>query len=157
VTDRRDGAKMAAVRPSRLLALSVTAALLAACGGGTAEPSATPTAPAPSGELGVVTPEAASAAVLGLCDVRSGLSTDPQGAVATFENQVHEELHVIAAATEVRDREAAATLLQAKEKVEADLADPATAAGSGADIDALLSAVRSALTAIGLSGPDCPA
>ena len=149
---------MTTVRAWRLiLGLSVMAALLAACDGGTAEPSATPTAPPPSGELGVVTPEAASAAVLGLCEVRSGLATDPRGAAATFENQVHEELHVIAAATEIQDRQAAATLLQAKEKVEADLADPATAAGSGADVDALLSAVRSALTAIGLSAPDCPA
>jgi hypothetical protein len=149
---------MAAVRVSRLLlASSAAAILLTACGGNAAEPSASPATPLPSGSLGVVTADAASAAVLGLCDVRSGLSTDPQGAAATFENEVHEELHVIAAATEVQDREAAATLLQAKEKVEADFADPAAGGDAGPDVEALLSAVRSALTAIGLSAPDCPA
>lgn len=144
---------MRARRPALAL---VTALVLAACAtdGATPSPSA-PTA-LPSGELGVVTQEAASAAALGLCEVLSGLPTDPETAMATFHDRVHEELHVIAAATQVEDRAAAAALLQAKERVEADFDGP-DAADAGGDLEALAAALRDALAAIGLTAPDCRA
>ena len=144
-------------RPLRsLTAASSLALALAACGadGTTPSPSA-PTA-LPSGGLGIVTQETTSAAVLGLCEVLSGLADDPETAMDTFHDRVHEELHVIAAATQTQDRAAAAALLQAKEKVEADFAGR-DAADAGDDVEALAAALRDALDAIGLAAPDCPA
>lgn len=153
---------MAVVRARRrapvliAVAVLVSALVLTACGGDAATPNRPSPTPLPSGELGVVTPDAASAAVLGLCEVMSQLPEDPEAASATFDDRVHEELHIVAAATQVQDRTAAAALLRAKERVEADLAGPG-AADAGSDVDALLKAVRSALAVIGLTVPDCRA
>jgi hypothetical protein len=64
---------------------------------------------------------------------------------------------VIAAATEVRDREATAGLLEAKQRVEADLAETELPQDFAADVEALIEATRAALGAIGLEAPACPA
>lgn len=138
---------------ARLLGVGVLAAALSlsACGGyGGPGPSPSPL---PSGSLGVVTTDAADAAVLGLCDVRD--APNPSAADSAFFDHTHDELHVIAAATEERDRRAAASLLEAMQRVEADLEAPQLAAGSSQDVEALLGATRDALGAIGLSAPDC--
>lgn len=109
----------------------------------------------PSGALGPVTPEAAAEAVRGLCDVAG--ATDRDDAEATFLDRSHDTLHVIAAATEVRDRGAAADLLEAKQRVESDLAGGELPAGFASDVRALIGATRAALDAIGLDAPSCPA
>lgn len=133
------------------LALVLLVPSLAACGaGGTADPS-----PPPSGALGPVTPQAAEEAVRGLCDLRT--ATDRVEAEATFLDRSHATLHVIAAATEVRDRSAAANLLEAKQKVEADLAGNRLPPDFSADVRSLIDATRVALAAIGLDAPVCPA
>jgi hypothetical protein len=135
-------------------ALVVAAALvLAACGGyGGADQVTTPPAP-PSGSLGVVTSDAAVAAVQGLCDVREAPSAP--AASATFYDRTHQELHVIAAATEERDRAKAAALLEAMQRVEAELERPLLPAGFSADVETLVGATRGALASIGLDTSGC--
>jgi hypothetical protein len=123
-----------------------------ACGGSNGED--TPSPP-PSGALGPVTSEAAEEAVLGLCELAN--ETDTTEAEATFLDRAHETLHVIAAATEVRDRAAAASLLEAKQVVEADLTEGNLPSGFGDDVGRLIEATRTALVAIGLDAPACPA
>jgi hypothetical protein len=143
-------------RGSIVLAILLSFMFLAfaACrssGGG----GASPTPSGPSGALGVVTIDAASTAVQGLCTMRSTDANDLRDANGVFYDKTHDELHVIAAATEVKDRTLAAHLLQAKEKVEADLTDEKVPEGFVDDIDALLSATQDALQAIGLTVPGC--
>lgn len=138
-------------RRGGVLALSA-ALFLAACGGGYGGDASTPS-PLPSGSLGVVTPDSAAAAVQGLCDVRD--APDAPAANAAFYDRTHQELHVIAAATEERDRQAAGALLEAMQRVEADLERPLLPGGFSADVEALAGATRGALDAIGLDVPAC--
>ncbi len=150
---------MTAVRTGTLLIAVATAASLASCAS-TGGPAASPTSSTPSGpsgSLGVVTQEDAAAAIEGLCRVRETFGSDPAGAASTFENDVHQELHVIAAATETVDRTAAGALLQTKERVESDLAEDLLPTSFGADVDALIAATSRALQAIGLGAPACGA
>ena len=138
-------------RRGGVLALSV-ALSLAACGGGYGGDASTPS-PLPSGSLGVVTPDSAAAAVRGLCDVRD--APDAPAANAAFYDRTHQELHVIAAATEERDRAKAASLLEAMQRVEAELERPLLPAGFSADVDTLVGAARGALASIGLDAAGC--
>jgi hypothetical protein len=135
----------------RILLSVALGVLLASCGGSPdAEPSPSPL---PSGSLGVVTPHAASEAILGLCEV--AVATDRDVAATVFFDRSHQTLHVVAAATEVVDRTAAANLLIAKQAVEEDLVRPVLPPSFARDAEALLSATRKALTAIGLDAPAC--
>ncbi len=139
----------------RLLASTLLAsALVAAACGSNGDGSDGPSAP-PSSALGPVTAEAAAEAVRGLCDLAS--ATGRAEAEATFLDRSHETLHVIAAATEVRNRDAAAGLLEAKQRVEADLAETELPPDFAADVGALIRATRGAIEAIELEAPACPA
>ncbi len=131
--------------------LIVAATVASACGGsgGDGEPS-----PLPSGSHGPVTSDASDESILGLCELVG--ATDRDSAVATFQDRSHQTLHVIAAATEVVDRGAAAGLLEAKQVVESDLTEPVLPEGFAGDVEALLEATRGALEAIGLEPPACP-
>ena len=132
----------------------VSAALsLAACSGYGGSDHATTPPPLPSGSLGVVTSAAAVAAVEGLCSVRD--AADAPAAKATFYDRTHQELHVIAAATEERDRQAAASLLEAMQRVEAELEHPPLPGGFSDDVETLVEATRGALESIGLDAPAC--
>lgn len=128
----------------------VVALLGTACGGSGTDADA----PAPSGALGPVTEAEAEETVLGLCELAD--ATDAARAEATFLDRSHAMLHVIAAATEVRDRAVAATLLEAKQLVEADLAGDGLPSGFRAGVETLIEATRAALDAIGLAAPTCP-
>lgn len=132
---------------------ALSAALsLAACGGGSGGDASTPS-PLPSGSLGVVTPVAAAAVLQGLCGVRD--APDAPAANAIFYDRTHQELHVIAAATEEQARSAAATLLEAMQRVEAELERPLLPAAFSADVESLVGATRAALSSIGLDAPGC--
>lgn len=111
--------------------------------------------PWPSGALGVVTQDAANRAVRGLCEIDTTFANDPHDANAVFYDRTHQELHVIAAAVEVRDRTVAGSLLLAKERVEADLRSPVKPTTFSEDVSALLTATRDALHAIRLTSPTC--
>jgi hypothetical protein len=114
-----------------------------------------PTPNDPSGALGVVTLADATAAVRGLCTMRTMPISNPDAANGIFYDTVHEELHIIAAATQVKDRAAAGDLLQAKEKMESDLLEHPLPSSYPADAKALAQATRAALASIGLSVPAC--
>jgi ribosomal protein S18 acetylase RimI-like enzyme len=135
---------------STLLAVGLVVASCDSESGGNEDPSVPP-----SGALGPVTPEAAAEAVRGLCELRT--ATDRDEAEATFLDRSHATLHVIAAATEERDRGVAADLLEAKQRVEADLAGADLPPDFTGDVGALIEATRAALDAIGLEAPACPA
>jgi hypothetical protein len=137
-----------------LLALAAALALtLAACGSDDAARSVT----YPSGDgAGTDAPEVV--AMRSLCDVRASLAEgDTTGAEATFQDDVHEQLHHLADEVETVDRTVSGDLLLAKSVVEDGfLQDPADAAALGAATDDLLSAMRVALGAVGLPAPACP-
>jgi hypothetical protein len=105
------------------------------------------------GSLGPVLQGSVEEAVAGLCDAAG--ASELEVAAATFADRAHQTLHVVAAAVQEVDRAAAAALQQTKQRVEADLAEPALPPGFAADVDALLVALRAALEAIGLEAPSC--
>jgi len=112
--------------------------------------------PLPSGSLGVVRPDAATAAVFGLCDLMS--AAEVVDARATFQDRSHATLHVIAAAAEAAggDRASAAALFEAKQRVEAALARDELPPRFQRDVQNLIDTTRVALDAIGLDAPACP-
>ena len=137
-----------------LVAVLVAAVALAACRS-SGEGSVSSPSVLPSGSLGVVTQRDAEDAMRGLCEVRAVDASDRDRANALFYDRSHQELHVIAAATEVRDPPAAGRLLQAMQRVEADLKGPRLPATFGEDAEALIAATANALAAIGLTSPSC--
>jgi hypothetical protein len=138
------------MRLARRAAVVLALALpLAACGGGPGPPPE----PTARGSLGVVTAADARALVAALCRVAALAGTDPGEAGRTFRDRAHDELHVLAAAVEPVDRAAAAALLVAKERVEADLSTGA--GGFAAHAAELVRATRGALRAVGLPAPGC--
>ncbi len=153
--DRRAaGGSLGAVLGPVRVAMLVAGVALAACGssGQGAVPS---TSVLPSGSLGVVTQRDADAAIRGLCEVREVDASDRDGANALFYDRSHQELHVIAAAVEVRDPPAAGRLLQAMQRVEGDLRGQRLPATFGLDVEGLIAASANALAAIGLTSPSC--
>ncbi len=138
----------------RLLLLAAALALtLVACGSDDAARSVT----YPSGDgAGTDAPEVV--ALRSLCDVRASLARrDTAGAEATFQDDVHEQLHHLADEVAGVDRTVSGDLLMAKSVVEDGFRqDPADAAALGAATDELLSAMRLALGAVGLPAPACP-
>lgn len=151
--DRHDRRAAGGSLGAVLVAVLVAAVALAACrssGEGSVPPSVLP-----SGSLGVVTQRDAEDAMRGLCEVRAVDASDRDRANALFYDRSHQELHVIAAATEVRDPPAAGRLLQAMQRVEADLKGPRLPATFGEDAEALIAATANALATIGLTSPSC--
>jgi len=135
---------------SGAVAAIVAALVLVSCGSdGEMGPAS------PSGALGAVSQEAADRAVSGLCEIRTTHAKDRDAANRVFYDRSHEELHVIAAATQDEDPAVAGRLLQAKERVEADLAPKRLPGGFVRDLDALIAATRETLGTIGLEAPRC--
>lgn len=91
-----------------------------------------------------------------LCRVVSAAAGgDLRAARNAFQDRVHGPLHDLAAAAAEADRSAAARLLEAKQRVEADLATNADSLA--ADLAALAPTVRAALVATGQPAPAaCP-
>jgi len=144
-------------RPRRPGTAAITAlvslSLLVACSSGGGEE--TPAPSGPSGALGVVTVEAATTVVRGLCAMSSAYADDIEEANSVFYDRVHDDLRVIVAAVELKHPTLATALLQARERVEVDLANIEVPEGFVDDVLALLSATRDALEAIGLPRPGC--
>jgi hypothetical protein len=138
--------------PRTFLPLTAALMLLAACaGGGTI--AASPAASGPSGSLGVVTAQAAAAAVSALCQMRGAADRDAANGV--FYDRAHSTLHVLAAAVENVDRVSTGQVLVTMQRVEADLEADALPASFAGDASALLESVRSALAAVDLPAPRC--
>jgi hypothetical protein len=132
---------------SRLFAILLLA--LAACASGAEEP--------------LVALEEAEALPLqiafqGLCQSRAAAEAgDVLGASGVFQSRAHAELHTLADRLSATDRDAAARLLEAKQRLEAAFEDPAAA--SPPVVAGLISAVEAEVAngaeALGLQRPTC--
>lgn len=94
------------------------------------------------------------AAVDGLC-ASIAEAGDPAAAERAFFDRSHDALHEIAAAASEADREAAAALLTAKNRVEADFRDAPTRQELEGHLQTLIAATVDALTALGVNAPGC--
>jgi len=103
----------------------------------------------PTGESGAGSFASARAAVCQSADaIRQG---DARRARALFFDGAHEPLHELAAATQDRDRGAAARLLEAKERVETGLGDAGPTLAE--DLDSLAVTTGRAMAAAGATDP----
>jgi hypothetical protein len=111
-------------------------------------------APAKSGDA---SPSAAplTDAAAALCTAKSQAATDPLAARRMFYDRAHDHLHELARQAQGADRAAAARLLEAKQRVEHDLDAGATPRRLVGDLDQLLAATDTALTAISIPPPGC--
>lgn len=161
------------MRPSRIVPalLIAVAALSAACGSDDHSPesanssatTSTTTAPTVTTPPAAVTVGGESVPVTRLanyaasiCEAARQAATDPGAASKTFNGRAHDGLHLIARGLETVDRAAAATLLEAKQKVEADFSEPPPAAQLVADLNHLAEVTRSSLTRFGVNVEACP-
>ena len=124
-----------------------------ACGGsgpstGTASPSATTAAPAGSALAGLGDRVCAVA--------RSARAGDADSARASFFGPVHDDLHELADELSRTDRPAAARLLEAKQRVESDLASLETTGDLEASADELALATAEELRRLGMTVGECP-
>lgn len=101
-----------------------------------------------------------SIAFQGLCDSRAlAEAGDVSGASANFQSRAHAELHAIADRLASADREAAASLLEAKQRVEAAFAAPEASSPEAVAglISALEREVGDAAEVLGMERPACGA
>lgn len=117
--------------------------LLASCSTSSSERAATTTTPTPFAGPYRAVCDAATAARRG----------DPQRARTLFLDGAHQGIHELAATVTKRDRPAAGRMLEAKERVEHDLAVNTPAAMLAADLDTLGKTVRLAIAATGAPSP----
>ena len=94
----------------------------------------------------------------GLCESRAiAEAGDVQGASDVFQTRAHAELHTLADRLSATDREAAAGLLEAKQRLEAAFASPETASPPAVVslISALETEVGNAAETLGQERPVC--
>src|SRR5688500_10681864 len=91
-----------------------------------------------------------------ICEAARQAATGVAAASKTFNGRAHDGLHLIARGLETVDRAAAATLLEAKQKVEADFSKPPPAAQLVADLNQLAEVTRSSLARFGVNVDACP-
>ena len=92
----------------------------------------------------------------GLCEALAQAPADVAAAKRTFNGKSHDGLHLIARGLEAVDRVAAATLLEAKQKVEADFSRSAAGPQVAADLRTLADVTRSSLAHFNVSADACP-
>jgi hypothetical protein len=141
------------MRLSALLAIAVLAAVvpIAACASG-GKPA--PVVVAMAGETVPTTRLVTIAG--GICDAAREAPGDIGAARQTFFGQSHDGIHLIARGLQEKDRDASATLLEAKQKVEADFLAPAPGPQVAADLRALAAVTRSSLARFKVSADACP-
>ncbi|MDQ1492556.1 MAG: hypothetical protein QOJ23_5070 [Actinomycetota bacterium] len=141
------------MRLSALLAIAVLAAVvpIAACASG-GKPA--PVVVAMAGETVPTTRLVTIAG--GICDAARQAPGDIDAARQTFFGQSHDGIHLIARGLQEKDRDASATLLEAKQKVEADFLAPAPGPQVAADLRALAAVTRSSLARFKVSADACP-
>jgi hypothetical protein len=93
---------------------------------------------------------------VGLCEAAAQAPTDVKAAEKTFNGRSHDGLHLIAKGLEAVDRAAAAALLQAKQKVEADFSKNAPGTQVAADLKPLHDVTVSGLARFNVTAGACP-
>ncbi len=97
-----------------------------------------------------------TAAVEGLCTALRQAPDSPSAAETTFFDESHDTLHAIARGLEEVDRPQAAALLEAKQRVEADLAGGRASGGRIADdLRPLVDATRAGLARLEVPTQPC--
>lgn len=96
------------------------------------------------------------AVATGLCEALGQAQTDPAAAKRTFNGRSHDGLHLIARGLQDIDRAAAAALLEAKQKVEADFSGSAAGPQVAAGLRSLADVTRSSLTRFNVTADACP-
>ena len=136
-----------------LAAVASAAGVGAACGSGGQPP---PVVVALAGQTVPTTKLQTIAA--GVCDAARQASTGVDAARQTFFGTSHDGIHLIARGLEDKDRGAAATLLETKQKVEADFAasPPPPGAQIAADLSRLAAVTRTSLARFKVSAEACP-
>lgn len=127
----------------------LAALLVARCAGQVGGPSGSTTRTPDSAAIGL------GAAVVGLCSATATLP-DIEGSRRAFVNQAHDPLHALAADPRLT-RTAAASVLEAMNRVERDLDTAATAEVLAMDLGALAFAGRAALVELGIRVASCAA
>jgi hypothetical protein len=142
------------MRPSAPLA-AVVAAALAGVGAGCGSDDKPPSAVVALAGQTVPTEKLLTIAA-GICVAARQAGTDVGAARQTFFGQSHDGLHLIARGLQDIDRDASATLLEAKQKVEADFLAPPSGAQVVADLHQLAAVTRSSLARFKVSAAACP-
>jgi hypothetical protein len=93
----------------------------------------------------------------GLCEAATQAATDTSAAEKTFQGKSHDGLHLIARGLQDIDRPASATLLEAKQKVEADFSNHAPGSQVAADLRSLSEVLKSSLARFNVTVDACPA
>ncbi|HKY75653.1 MAG TPA: hypothetical protein VJS45_05920 [Acidimicrobiia bacterium] len=124
----------------------------------TAAETTTTTAPASVTMAGeTVSTTRLRAIAAGLCEAAQQAATDISAAAKTFNSKSHDGLHVIARGLQEIDRPAAATLLEAKQKVEGDISNKVAGTQLAADLRSLSDVTKSSLARFNVTVDACPA
>lgn len=134
------------MKPARPVTAFFLAAILAAC-----TSSGVTAPPTPGGDR--ISAETARSLVADLCSMRG--TGDEQRANATFYDRIHDLLHVLAKRVQEKDAVAAAHLLEAKNRVEEDLAAVELPEFFADDLGKLTRSVRASLRTLGMEPPSC--
>lgn len=94
----------------------------------------------------------------GICDAARQAPADVNAARQTFFGTSHDGIHLIARGLEEKDRAAAATLLETKQKVEADFSatPPPPGPQVAADLTKLAAVTRTSLARFKVNADPCP-
>ena len=92
----------------------------------------------------------------GLCQAATQAATDTSAAEKTFQGKSHDGLHLIARGLQDIDRPASATLLEAKQKVEADFSNHAPGSQVAADLRSLSEVTKASLARFNVTVDACP-
>lgn len=123
----------------------------------TTSTASTTTAPASVTMAGqTVTTARLRAIAAGLCEAAEQAATDVSSAETTFMGKSHEGLHLIAKGLQDIDRPASATLLEAKQKVEADFSNKAPGGQVAADLRSLSEVTKSSIARFNVTVDACP-
>ena len=93
----------------------------------------------------------------GLCEAAQQAATDISAAAKTFNSKSHDGLHLIARGLQEIDRPASAALLEAKQKVEADISSKAAGPQLAADLRSLSDVTKTSLARFNVTVDACPA
>ncbi len=104
----------------------------------------------------VVTTARLVSVAAGLCAAAAQAPSDKAAAERTFQGRSHDGLHLIARGLQDRDRAAAAALLEAKSKVEADFSGSTPGPQVAADLRQLAEVTRASLAQYSVTVDSCP-